>query len=230
MRGLQQIDDVAKYIPGLSLAQREPGGTTIVFRGVASSGIQFGAVSLLGALPRRAADHAERAQPGSALHRHRANRGSARSSGHALRRELAVRDAARDHREARSLRLRCLGGSAGYGHPGRRDWLRRQRHGEHPARRRPHLVAPRRLRGRRRGFHRQCLSVSPLGNLDPGCRARHVRQLERRRRRRQQHRDERARARHCASTSARTSTRRSGSSTRTWSRTATATCRKASAT
>ena len=24
MRGLQQIDDVAKYIPGLSLAQREP--------------------------------------------------------------------------------------------------------------------------------------------------------------------------------------------------------------
>ncbi len=44
-RGLQQIDDVAKYIPGLSLAQREPGGTTIVFRGVATSGIQFGAVS-----------------------------------------------------------------------------------------------------------------------------------------------------------------------------------------
>src|SRR5262245_13453919 len=45
MRGLEQIDDVAKYIPGLSLAQREPAGTTIVFRGVASSGIQFGAVS-----------------------------------------------------------------------------------------------------------------------------------------------------------------------------------------
>jgi iron complex outermembrane recepter protein len=45
MRGLDRIDDVAKYIPGLSLAQREPGGTTIVFRGVASSGIQFGAVS-----------------------------------------------------------------------------------------------------------------------------------------------------------------------------------------
>ncbi len=45
MRGLTKIDDVAKYIPGLSLAQREPGGTTIVFRGVASSGIQFGAVS-----------------------------------------------------------------------------------------------------------------------------------------------------------------------------------------
>ncbi len=45
MRGLQQIDDVAKYIPGLSLAQREPAGTTIVFRGVAASGLQFGAVS-----------------------------------------------------------------------------------------------------------------------------------------------------------------------------------------
>lgn len=45
MRGLQQIDDVAKYIPGLSLAQREPAGTTIVFRGVASSGIEFGGIS-----------------------------------------------------------------------------------------------------------------------------------------------------------------------------------------
>jgi iron complex outermembrane receptor protein len=45
MRGLKQIDDIVKYIPGMSLSQREPGGTTIVFRGVASSGIQFGAVS-----------------------------------------------------------------------------------------------------------------------------------------------------------------------------------------
>jgi outer membrane cobalamin receptor len=45
MGGLKQIDDIVKYIPGMSLSQREPGGTTIVFRGVASSGIQFGAVS-----------------------------------------------------------------------------------------------------------------------------------------------------------------------------------------
>ena len=45
MHGLQQMDDVAKLIPGLSLGDREPGGTTIVFRGVASSGLQFGAVS-----------------------------------------------------------------------------------------------------------------------------------------------------------------------------------------
>lgn len=45
MRGLQQMDDIVKYIPGMSMAQREPGGTTLVFRGVASSGIQFGAVS-----------------------------------------------------------------------------------------------------------------------------------------------------------------------------------------
>jgi iron complex outermembrane recepter protein len=44
-RGVQQIDDIVKYIPGMSIAQREPGGTTLVFRGVASSGIQFGAVS-----------------------------------------------------------------------------------------------------------------------------------------------------------------------------------------
>jgi len=45
MRGLQQMDDIVKYIPGMSLAQREPGGTTLVFRGVASSGTEFGAVS-----------------------------------------------------------------------------------------------------------------------------------------------------------------------------------------
>jgi outer membrane receptor protein involved in Fe transport len=45
MRGLQQISDISKYIPGLSLAQREPGGTTIVFRGVAASGLAFGGVS-----------------------------------------------------------------------------------------------------------------------------------------------------------------------------------------
>jgi len=45
MRGLEQIGDVAKYIPGLSFGERQPGGTTIVFRGVASSGLQFGAVS-----------------------------------------------------------------------------------------------------------------------------------------------------------------------------------------
>jgi outer membrane receptor protein involved in Fe transport len=45
MRGLQQMDDIVKYIPGMSIAQREPGGTSLIFRGVASSGIQFGAVS-----------------------------------------------------------------------------------------------------------------------------------------------------------------------------------------
>ena len=42
---LKQMDDYAKFVPGLSLGVREPGGTTIVFRGVASSGLQFGAVS-----------------------------------------------------------------------------------------------------------------------------------------------------------------------------------------
>ena len=41
----KQMDDYAKFVPGLSLGEREPGGTTIVFRGVASSGLQFGAVS-----------------------------------------------------------------------------------------------------------------------------------------------------------------------------------------
>jgi iron complex outermembrane recepter protein len=45
MRGLKQMDDYAKFVPGMSLGVREPGGTTLVFRGVASSGLQFGAVS-----------------------------------------------------------------------------------------------------------------------------------------------------------------------------------------
>jgi iron complex outermembrane recepter protein len=48
LRGLLQMDDYAKFVPGLSLGVREPGGTTIVFRGVASSGVQFGAVSSSG--------------------------------------------------------------------------------------------------------------------------------------------------------------------------------------
>jgi iron complex outermembrane receptor protein len=42
-RGFVGIDDYSKQIPGLSVARREPGGTSVVFRGVASSGLQFGA-------------------------------------------------------------------------------------------------------------------------------------------------------------------------------------------
>jgi len=42
-RGFKGIDDYSKQIPGLSMARREPGGTSVVFRGVAASGIQFGA-------------------------------------------------------------------------------------------------------------------------------------------------------------------------------------------
>src|SRR5688572_29851099 len=45
IRGLKQMDDYAKFVPGLSLGVREPGGTTIVFRGVAASGLSFGSVS-----------------------------------------------------------------------------------------------------------------------------------------------------------------------------------------
>ena len=44
-RGLTQMDDYARLVPGLSISDREPGGTSVVFRGVASSGLQFGAVS-----------------------------------------------------------------------------------------------------------------------------------------------------------------------------------------
>ena len=48
VRGLNNIDDLGKFVPGLSFATREPGGTTIVFRGVTPSGLQFGAVSSSG--------------------------------------------------------------------------------------------------------------------------------------------------------------------------------------
>ena len=41
-RGFKGIDDYSKQIPGMSIARREPAGTSIVFRGVAASGIQFG--------------------------------------------------------------------------------------------------------------------------------------------------------------------------------------------
>ncbi len=41
-RGFSGIDDYAKQIPSMSFARREPGGTSVIFRGVASSGIQFG--------------------------------------------------------------------------------------------------------------------------------------------------------------------------------------------
>jgi outer membrane receptor protein involved in Fe transport len=47
-RGLTQMDDYARLVPGLSISDREPGGTSVVFRGVASSGLQFGAVSSSG--------------------------------------------------------------------------------------------------------------------------------------------------------------------------------------
>ena len=41
-RGFRGLADYASYIPGLALGQREPGGNSVVFRGVAASGIQFG--------------------------------------------------------------------------------------------------------------------------------------------------------------------------------------------
>jgi outer membrane receptor protein involved in Fe transport len=41
-QGFKGIDDYANKIPSLSFARREPGGTSVVFRGAAASGIQFG--------------------------------------------------------------------------------------------------------------------------------------------------------------------------------------------
>lgn len=47
-RGLQQLGDLVKMVPGLSISEVEPGGLSIIFRGVASSGVQFGSVSSSG--------------------------------------------------------------------------------------------------------------------------------------------------------------------------------------
>ncbi len=41
-QGFLGIDDYANKIPSLAFARREPAGTSVVFRGVAASGIQFG--------------------------------------------------------------------------------------------------------------------------------------------------------------------------------------------
>ncbi len=41
-QGFVGLDDYAAKIPSLSFARREPGGTSVIFRGVAASGIQFG--------------------------------------------------------------------------------------------------------------------------------------------------------------------------------------------
>jgi outer membrane receptor protein involved in Fe transport len=48
IRGLSQMEDYAKFVPGLAVSDREPGGNSVVFRGVTSSGVQFGAVSSSG--------------------------------------------------------------------------------------------------------------------------------------------------------------------------------------
>lgn len=42
-QGLEGLDDYVRKIPSLAVARREPAGNSVVFRGVAASGIQFGA-------------------------------------------------------------------------------------------------------------------------------------------------------------------------------------------
>lgn len=44
-RGLQGIEDLARAVPGMTVSGGQPGGTTIVFRGVVPSGLSFGSVS-----------------------------------------------------------------------------------------------------------------------------------------------------------------------------------------
>ncbi|MEJ2340390.1 MAG: TonB-dependent receptor, partial [Gemmatimonadales bacterium] len=46
--GFNDLGDYAKFVPSLSFGTREPGGTSIVFRGIAAAGIQYGAVSSSG--------------------------------------------------------------------------------------------------------------------------------------------------------------------------------------
>ena len=109
MRGLKQMDDYAKFVPGLSLgdARARRHDDRVPRRRRLRPAVRRGIV--VGAVPRRAADHAERPQSRPAADRHRAPRGAARPAGHALRRELAVRHAARHHQQAGSLGVRRLG-------------------------------------------------------------------------------------------------------------------------
>ena len=157
----------------------EPGGTTIVFRGVASSGLQFGAVSSSALY----LDEQPITQSGRSpdprfidIERHRS---VARAAGHAVRRELAVGHAARHHQQARPARLRCLGRGAGLARTRAGGEPRRERHGQ-PAARRPRRTAPGRLHAPR--------TPGYIDNVLGGQPGRHVRQLGRRRGRRQQRR------------------------------------------
>ena len=148
---------------------REPGGTTIVFRGVASSGLQFGAVSSSalyldeqpitqsGRNPDPRLIDIERLEalrgPQGTLY------GASSQSGHA----------ARHHQQAGSVRVRCLGRRAGHEH--RRG---RRRDTTSSAMVNVPLVADRlalRLVGftaEDAGFIDNVLSDSPLGQLSPG--------------------------------------------------------------
>jgi iron complex outermembrane receptor protein len=48
IRGIANMDDVARIVPGLTVVDRQPGATSIVFRGVANSGLSYGSVSSSG--------------------------------------------------------------------------------------------------------------------------------------------------------------------------------------
>ncbi len=41
-RGFKDMSDYTSFVPGLAVGRREPGGNSVVFRGAAASGIQFG--------------------------------------------------------------------------------------------------------------------------------------------------------------------------------------------
>jgi iron complex outermembrane receptor protein len=48
IRGVTGMDDVARFVPGLTIVDRQPAATNIVFRGVSNQGVTYGAVSSSG--------------------------------------------------------------------------------------------------------------------------------------------------------------------------------------
>ena len=168
MRGLKQMDDYAKFVPGLSLGVREPGGTTIVFRGVASSGLQFGAVSSSALYLDEQPITQSGRNPDPRLidiERLEALRGpqgtlyGASSQSGTLRVITNKPD---------PLGVRRLGRRPGLEHPGRRHGLRRERHGQRAAGRGPAGAAARRLHRRGRRVHRQRAERQPARADVPG--------------------------------------------------------------
>jgi len=109
-QGLEGLDDYVGKIPSLALARREPAGNSVVFRGVAASGIQFGTNPSSGIYLDEQPITAAGLNPDPRLVDIQ-RVGAERSAGHAVRRCLPVGHAAHHHQQAGPDRLRRLGGT-----------------------------------------------------------------------------------------------------------------------